>query len=370
MKRFFVALLIFLSLPVCAYGADSYNDNLSSFDLSCFQEELDKDTYSMLEALGIDSFDYSNISAINIKDIFALIKSIATNRIDTPLKSALIILAYVVLSSFFQSFKIGDNDSLSDVYSTASALIISTVLLVKIGSTIAISASAINVASRFIFAFIPAFCVIVVACGGATTAFSTNTLLLTLAQGLSFISSNVFVPIINCFLSISICSSLNAQLRLDRLVTNLRKLITTSISFLSACFVSVLSIKTAVASKTDAIGLRSIRFAINSVVPVIGSAISEGLLSIQTYSSLIKSSVGIVGIIAVSLVFLPSIIEVVIWRMMLSLCELVSNVFDDNSVSMVLKAFKDTMLLINVVLILSMVTTIISFGILIAARTG
>jgi stage III sporulation protein AE len=150
----------------------------------------------------------------------------------------------------------------------------------------------------------------------------------------------------------------------------LRKIITSAISFSSATFVSILSIKTAVASKADALGLRSVRFAINSVVPVIGSAISEGLLSIQSYSSLIKSSVGVVGIIAVALVFLPSIIQVILWRFMLSICSVVSDVFGDNSVSLTLKAFKDSMLLVNVVLILSMMTTIVSIGILIAARTG
>ena len=130
----------------------------------------------------------------------------------------------------------------------------------------------------------------------------------------------------------------------------------------------VSSIKTAVASRADAIGLRSVRFAINSVVPVIGGAISEGLLSIQAYSSLIKSSVGVAGIAAVALVFLPAIIEVAFWRLFLNICSVVSQIFSDRSVTCVLKAFSDSLLVMNVILILSMVTTVISIGILIAAR--
>lgn len=42
--------------------------------------------------------------------------------------------------------------------------------------------------------------------------------------------------------------------------------------------------------------------------------------------------------------------------------------FSDSSVSSVLKAFTDALLIMNVILILSMVTTIISIGILIAAK--
>ena len=133
---------------------------------------------------------------------------------------------------------------------------------------------------------------------------------------------------------------------------------------------SVLSVKTAVAAKADMLGIRSIRFAVNSVVPVIGSSISEGLLSIQAYSSLIKSSVGIVGIVAVVLVFLPAIVETAVWRISLSFCSVLSDVFGDKSVSSVLNAFREALLLANVIIILSMVTTVISIGILVAAGGG
>lgn len=370
MKRFWIALLLLLLVPMCVHAEDRYDEYISTYDFSFFEDALDKDTYSVLDDLGLTGIDYNRLSNISLDDVKDISIEFSKGKIKTPIESGILILAYVVLSSFFQSFKIGEAESLSDVYSTASALVIASVLLVKIGQTITLSAASLSVASNFVYAFVPSFGAIVASSGGVTTAFSTNALLLVLSEGLSFVSSNVFVPVINCFLAISICSSINSQLNLDRLVTLMRKGITSAISFLSACFVSILSIKTAVASKADAIGLRSIRFAINSVVPVIGSAISEGLLSIQTYSSLIKSSIGIVGIIAVALVFLPAIIEVVFWRIALSACELVSAVFGDNSVSQTLKSFKEAMLLINVVLILSMVTTIISIGILIAARNG
>ena len=132
----------------------------------------------------------------------------------------------------------------------------------------------------------------------------------------------------------------------------------------------MLSVKTAVAAKADMLGIRSIRFAVNSVVPVIGSSISEGLLSIQAYSSLIKSSVGIVGIVAVVLVFLPAIVETAVWRISLSFCSVLSDVFGDKSVSSVLNAFREALLLANVIVILSMVTTVISIGILVAAGGG
>lgn len=368
---FLCALLLFLLIPISSYSMDyseeEYNKTLSSYDLSSFEKELDADTYKMLDELGVLDFSYESITGLSFNDIVGLLKSLFQKKAELPIKSSVTVLIFILLSAFLQSLKTESDDSVNMIYSTATALLVATVVLVKLTSTVSLASMAISVASNFVYAFIPVFCSIVVASGGITTGFSTNTTLLILAQGLSFISSNVFMPIVNCYLALGVTSSLRYELNLDKLLSSLKKIITTCISFVSGVFVSVLSVKTAVAGRADMLGLRSIRFAINSVVPVIGSSISEGLLSIQAYSSLIKSSVGIVGVMAVVLVFLPSIIEVVLWRISLTLCVIVSDIFGDKSVSAVLNAFLNTLLLINVILILSMVTTVISFGILIAA---
>ena len=54
----------------------------------------------------------------------------------------------------------------------------------------------------------------------------------------------------------------------------------------------------------------------------------------------------------------------------ISFCSVLSDVFGDKSVSSVLNAFREALLLANVIVILSMVTTVISIGILVAAGGG
>lgn len=367
---FLIALIL---IPVCAfaqeeYNEEEYNQTLEQFDLS-FLEELDEDTYKVLDELGLTDFDYNKIIDFSFSDIADYLKEMIADGVKKPLYSCGIILLIIILSSFFQGFRESVNDSeMISLLSTVSALVIAVLLVSQLKYSISSACAAISVCADFIFAFVPAFCIIVATSGNTVTAFSTNTLLLSLAQALNFISENIFLPLSNCFLAVGICSGIRSELNLQQLIFNLKKYLTTAISVCATAFVSILSIKTAVSARVDAIGLRSMRFAINSVVPVIGGAISEGLLSIQAYSSLIKSSVGIVGIIAVLTVFVPPVLNVSFWRLFLSLCRTVSDIFNDRSVSSVLKAFEDSLLIMNVILILSMVTTIISIGILIAAR--
>ena len=68
------------------------------------------------------------------------------------------------------------------------------------------------------------------------------------------------------------------------------------------------------------------------------------------------------------LIFLPAMLEIVIWKFFLSLSSIVSEMFEDRSVLAVMQAFQGALLLMLIVLILSMVTTVISFGILIAVK--
>lgn len=373
MKRFLIVLAVFVLIPISSYGAevdaDEYDSYLSKYDLSAFSEYLDDETYDLLEELGINEFNFENISALSFDSVLNLLSKLVQGKIETPIKGSLTILVFVLLSAFFQGIKLND-DSINDVYSIASAVIVSIALVMKMSTTISFSVSSLKIVADFVYAFIPAFCAIVATGGGITTTLSTNTMLLCLAQGLSFLASNVLMPVVNCFLALGICTGLSSEINLSNLISSLKRMITKAISVIAGAFVSILSIKTNVSARADILGIRSIRFVVNSVVPVIGPSISEGLLSIQSYSSLIKSSVGIVGIIAVALVFLPAISEVVFWRISLTLCAIISDMFGENSVSKVISAFKDALLLLNVILVLSMVTTIISFGILIAAKTA
>ncbi len=372
MKRFLIVLIIVLAFPMMAFSAqdEEYESYLSGYDLSVFKEELDSDTYELLSELELEDFDYNSISSLSFESIMKMVKNIALGKVKSPLKGMVSVIFFIVLSALFQSLKIDGDDELEGVFSSCAALIISIVLIAQLSPAITLAASSIKLAGSFIFAFVPVFCAIVIASGGLTTSFSTNSMLLMLSQGLNFISANVFMPLINCFLAIGICSSIKSELNLGNLINTARKALTTGISLLSAAFVSILSVKTSVSARADMLGIRSVRFVINSIVPVIGGSVSEGLLSIQSYSSLIKSSVGIVGIIAITLVFLPAIIEIMLWRLVLSISVLISDIFGDSSVSLILQTFKETALLINVVLILSLVTTIVSFGILIAARSA
>lgn len=369
-------LFLALSVPVRAMGAetqqieqDTYSKYLDQYDVDSIYDSLPQDALDLLDELGMQDFDFENILDLTPQKLWHVLQSVAEGRLEGPLTACAGMILLTLFSAFLQSLKTTvKSDMLSNVFSVACSVIIAVILSVEISDAISLASSTIKMCADFIYGFVPVFGILVAVSGGITASFSTNALLLGLAQFLNFLSGNLFVPVISCYLALGLSNGIRPELHLTAITSAVKKYISAAVSLAATGFVSILSIKTAVASRADALGLRSARFAINSVVPVIGSAISEGLLSIQSYSSLIKSTVGIVGIVVIVLIFLPALLEILIWKFFLSVSSIASEMFEDRSVLAVLQAFQGALLLMLIVLILSLVTTVISFGILIAVK--
>lgn len=369
-------LFLALSVPVRAMGAetqqieqDTYSKYLDQYDVDSIYDSVPQDALDLLDELGMQDFDFENILDLTPQKLWHVLQSVAEGRFKGPLTACAGMILLILFSAFLQSLKTTvKSDMLSNVFSVACSVITAVILSVEISDAISLASSTIKMCADFIYGFVPVFGILVAVSGGITASFSTNALLLGLAQFLNFLSGNLFVPVISCYLALGLSNGIRPELHLTAITSAVKKYISAAVSLAATGFVSILSIKTAVASRADALGLRSARFAINSVVPVIGSAISEGLLSIQSYSSLIKSTVGIVGIVVIVLIFLPALLEILIWKFFLSVSSIASEMFEDRSVLAVLQAFQGALLLMLIVLILSLVTTVISFGILIAVK--
>ena len=238
MKRFVLTFLLLLALPgVCfatqsALSGDGYRQALSGYDLSAF-EKLGDDANSVLEQLGLDDFDFETVTALDAKSCVQVLGRLVRQNIQTPLRALLSVLSFTLLSAFLTGFSgsglLGQNSS---VYSTASALVIAALIAAQCADTVSLCCATIGICADFVFAFFPAFLVILTVSGSSLTGVSTNTLLLGLAQGLNILSAKLFVPLINCFLALSLCSGVRSSLNIDGALRVVRKGLISLISFL------------------------------------------------------------------------------------------------------------------------------------------
>ena len=91
MKRFlyvFAVFVIVLFIPQTVYAeeTDEYQEQLKQYDFS-FMEELDDDTYDLLDELGITNFDYNTLVHFSVSDFFKTVKDMLKGAVQTPIEA-------------------------------------------------------------------------------------------------------------------------------------------------------------------------------------------------------------------------------------------------------------------------------------------
>lgn len=379
MKRILTCLfvlVILLATPVVSLAeTDTGNkipDEISEqVDLDGLYSKVPKGTKDLLNSLGLDEIDYNNIIDVSPKQLFKTLASILSGTYASPLKGALSVIVIIVLASLIKGFSTSFNEStIAPVLSSSASIFVALVLVVGVSSCISNACSIIKMSSDFTLLFVPIFTFLVAASGSPLSAVGFSSLIFGLGQTLTKLSSIFVMPIANIFLGIGITAGIKPELNLSSITAFLKKYTVMILSFVSTMFMTIVSIKTNITSGVDALGDKSLRFALSSFVPVIGSAISDGLTSIKGYLSLMKSAVGIFSIIVIVLIYIPGVLEIIVWNLALGVCSVCCDLFGEKSVGTIVKAVQDTLSILLVVLLLCMVVTIISIGIMISIKAG
>lgn len=369
---FMITFFILLATPVMAYAEQSEEAQLrEEYQLDEIYENVPDDTKELLDTLGLKDVDYSNIINISFGQILKTAEEILLGVYKSPFSSALSVIAIIVIASLIKGFSTSFNEStLSPVLSSSASVFTAVILIVKISACISNACSVIDLSATFTLVFIPIFTFLIAASGSPLSAVGFNTLIFGLAQVLSNVAGMVLMPVANIFLGLGITAGIKPDLHLSSITAFIKKNLILILSFITTIFMTIVSIKSNVAGGVDALGDKSLRFALSSFVPVIGSTISEGLASIKGYVSLMKSAAGVFSIIVIFLTYLPVLLEIIIWNISLSICSLCSDLFEEKSVGSIVKAVQDTLSILLVIVILCMVVTIVSIGIMVSIKTG
>ncbi len=129
---------------------------------------------------------------------------------------------------------------------------------------------------------------------GESAVMTTSlSLLVTLIGGLI---SALLLPIVRLSFASTLSSSASPDTNLRGISSFARSTFLFLIGFLSTAAVVTLSFQTMLAQAEDSVAARGIRFAASSSIPIVGGAVSDSIRTLSAGISLVKRSVGAVGI--------------------------------------------------------------------------
>lgn len=360
-----IVVIIFLiyvfSVPVSANEVyDLQYDNLQADEI---KNSLDEQTKEFFDENGIDAKNPNWVNQVTGGNVLSHIWDIITSGVKTPIKAGGFIASIIFLTASFTAFGISPRFETA-IY--AAVLMIGALVATDIWQSVEASIGVVKACSSFMLAFIPVFASILALSGHTVTAPAMSALLLGASEAVSLAATFFVLPLMGGYLALSIASGVSPLFNKVGIVETIKKLSMWVMSLLGTLFVGILSIQTVVNSAADSVTIRATKFILGTSIPVVGSALSESVSTISASMGLLRSSIGIYGVVALAAMLLPIVIELLLWRCVLMLNISLGEMFSLPKVTGILRAV-DSMLsiLLGVILIvggmfiisLSVVTT-------------
>lgn len=283
------------------------------YDLSPIYNSLSDEVKESLNRLGAGSTDINELSKITFSSVVEEIGKLGAKNISSPLKGLVTIIALLLLCSTLSAYKNSLSSEVSGALNIAVTLCITCAVALPATEVIKNTSQIINIASNLMIAYIPIMALIMAYAGHPVKGASYYTMMLATGEGVSQLSSKIIVPLLNMFLGFSLTSSISPDISLDGFIKTISKIIKWILGFGMTIFTSVLSIKQIITSSVDDVSARAVRFTLNSFIPIVGSALSDAYKTVQGSVGLLKSGVGVFVIISVGVVFLPVILQSLMW---------------------------------------------------------
>ena len=302
------------------------------------------------------------------KKIISMFADIARGSFKKPIKDMIIIAGVVVLVGLIKGTAAAENFSepLNIVIGCAVAI---TVFASSAG-VISQGMSAVESTSGFMLALIPVLAGIITAAGNPTLALTYGSFAMAAAQVAAQTAENIIMPLCGAFSAFGMSASLSPELKLTKLADMIKKLTIGVLSFVAAAFSAVLGLKSLLAGSADTLASKGIKLALSSAVPIVGGALSDAYSSIIGSVSLLKSTVGVFGVIAVVMIDLPVVLQLTARIILLKLLGVLSSSMGDDTTGEVLDTLSSALTVINAAVIFTAALFIISTGIVISVKAG
>ena len=362
---YFLSSLLSLSVQANESGSpeDFYIEQYKNSGAEDLEDVLPDPAKDYFFQNGIDPSDYNWVNNISAENVFKHILSFISSGAKSPLKAGAGIIAIILISAALSCVEIKSSAMTAAVYAAAAAS--AAIIAVPVSSVINTSVNALKGIGVFMLSFIPVFAVIVASSGMAVTAASMSALMLAASETVTYISSFAVLPLMGGYLALSLSSAVSPLIKKSGIAETVKKLAFWIMAFISAVFVGILGIQTAVNSSADTLVSKTAKFIIGSSIPVAGGVLSEAMNTVTASMGLLKSSIGIYGALACAATLLPLIIELLLWRAVLLISSAVSELFSLGGIAGLLRSVDSMMsvligiiLLVGAMFIISLATVI------------
>lgn len=252
---------------------------------------------------------------------------------------SLSVMAAVMMVALLQSV----SGSAAALTQMAGTVAVAGVALAGTNSLIRLGMETVGELSQYGKLLLPVMTAALAAQGGATASAALYAGTAVFDSLLSGLIANVLAPMVYLFLALATANSAVGEEVLKKMRDAVKGFASWCLKILLTVFTTYMSITGVVSGTTDAAALKATKVTISTVVPVVGSILSDASEAVLVSAGLMKNGAGIYGILAALAVFLAPFLRIGIHYLMLKLTAAVCAVFGSKAMTELIGDFAAAM---------------------------
>ncbi len=367
-----IAALLLLLFPVISaaetpqeFDEKTYEQQRQSSGADGLMPSLPEETQDLLRELGIEGVDFYAIFQTSPRTLLNSLLSLVQGKAGEPLRAVFKAIGILLLLAVAQSFVPQDSKNGQAVaYAGAALLIVS--IVAPLSTMLTSASAAVKLSSDFMLLLIPALAAVITASGNPLLALSYNSFAFAAAQSLAQFSRGFLIPFTGLSLATGIAGTLAPELKLQGISQSIQKCAVYVFGSAVGLFSALLSLRGIMANTADSLAVRGIKLVMKSAVPIVGGALSEAYASIAGSLTLLKTAVGIFGILAIALINLPILLELILWIFGMKFCAMAAQLLDLEGEKELLQCISAALTLLAVLVLFTALLLILATGITVA----
>ena len=175
-------------------------------------------------------------------------------------------------------------------------------------------ATAVNSGCEFFSGLLPLMISVTALEGGAVSSAVQGA---GMSLALSFISGvilNGLLPVVSLSFSLALLSSFDKEGIIGSLSSLIRGFILSVMGIVGMLLPATLAMQSLLASAKDTLALRSAKYAVGSMIPIVGGTVAGALSTLSAGAGVLRSAVGGVGAMCIIYIFLSPVLVLLLYR--------------------------------------------------------
>ena len=293
-RRFltFLAVLFLLGALATASAADVVDEQSQALGLDKLEQAAGE--YSPGgDVAGIDLND-------GLQDLLDTGSGEIMGVVRKAVRSGVLLLVVVLLCGLAEGAYAGAESGNSvQVVPIVGALAITAISVADVNSLIGMGRQALEQMEAFSKVLLPTMAVATAASGAPGGAAARQLATMLFSNVLLSLITHLLLPLVYAYIAACVAHAAIGNEGLKRIAGTLKWVVTSVLTVLLIGFVGYLTVSGVIAGTADAVAVKTAKFAVSSMVPVVGSILSDAAETVLAGAGILKNAVGVFGMLVI-----------------------------------------------------------------------